>query len=973
MARFGLVDSDDDSAASSPSHTSTQRSPASSTASSLSDRDLSDRSLTDDDAPPRDSLYDDDDDMRTLSDDADVSLDTDTPSSLGQGHSRASSSAPARSRSATTRSRSHSRTLDSDDDTRLSLHSATPSPPRSRRAPSAAPSATPQPAWSTKGKLRAGIEPKRVAVMQASLFRQGDLDDDAAARQRDDDDLRRADDRDKKRRAVQAGLASRAAPPAPTASTMPPAPLPATDPAPFRPHRSFARTPLAQSVTNGREANLVDAGLALGRSFRVGWGKGGEVISLKGVYPEARKQDGGSASLRVEKLHLLANDDTEPALRLLKLQLAHTDIFPPGHDSAAPSVAPIAAPSPDLRFFHYSELFTALSDAEKTGPEAQLFKLASVLFDEIPDLALPSTMDDGVPLTPQQGAYITSLRRRAQLSAWLEESARAPVEAALRALPASTSGAARVFALLSGHQITRACDAAVEAGNLRLATLVAQAGSATSPPDASFQADLFLQLSKWREYAVDTPALLDPAYRRVLELLSGNTGVAAGRRAQAGEEDVPELHVLDGLSWTQALAAGLWFAPDPAGAAGPDEAVRAAVEAYERAFGADARVAAPVPEYLSRAGGGGDAAAVSWAPLPHEARDPPRDAAFHLVKLAVSPVHALEAALAPRNFGPSPVDYRLTWHLYVLLSRVLRRRDWEDREVLGLDEASEDVEANSETADRVTEAYAMQLEALGRWEWAAFVLLHVELEDRRIANIQKLLARHVGALSAPDSPQAAFLTDTLHIPPVWLASARADAALSRPARRFEAYTLLLSAQRASEAHLIAWTDLAPEALLRNDLALVRRLLAPFHDDDDPAAGFVAGWAAEGHVYLAYLAVLDAAQGALAPAAGGAGRAAGGGIGAALAAQLAGVLADVQRFVHRVRTEKRFVANQTLRLAGEEMRSRLVVLAKAAAASRTVGGSAALDRAQPSLLPDSERAVWIQGANRAFWEASVARA
>jgi hypothetical protein len=39
---------------------------------------------------------------------------------------------------------------------------------------------------------------------------------------------------------------------------------------------------------------------------------------------------------------------------------------------------------------------------------------------------------------------------------------------------------------------------------------------------------------------------------------------------------------------------------------------------------------------------------------------------------------------------------------------------------------------NSVTADRVTEAYAMQLEAQGEWHWAAFVLLHIELPDRYV-------------------------------------------------------------------------------------------------------------------------------------------------------------------------------------------------------------------------------------------------
>lgn len=655
-----------------------------------------------------------------------------------------------------------------------------------------------------------------------------------------------------------------------------------------------------------------------------------------------------------------------------------------------------------MRFSHYADLFSAASSRDDDGSpldsdEAQLFKLASVLFDEVPDLALSDAdadadTDGAAPLTPHQRAYITSLRRRAAVSAWFEDAARPSVEAALRSLPpssssssssSSASGAARVFALLAGHQVPRACDAALADGNLRLATLVAQAGSAHAPPDPQLQADLALQLAKWREYGVDAGAgsesgqgqgpLLDPAYRRVLELLSGNVGVSEGRRAATGaaEDDVPETHVLDGLSWVQALAAGLWYAPDPEpraeAPADGDAALRDAVEAYERAFAADRRVAPPVPAYAALSQTQAQAqegSSSSWAPLPSETRDPPRAGTFHLLKLFSSPVHALESALAPRNFGPSPVDYRLPWHLYVLLSRVLRRRDWEDREVLegetgGMGEGQDggDREGNSVTADRVTEAYAAQLEALGEWDWAAFVLLHVELEDRcvtgslsslvssrvltsvvrrscgahsRVKAIKNLLARHVDELA--DSPRATFLTTTLQIPSVWLASARADAALASPTSRFLAYTLLLSAQRASEAHAIAWAELAPEALLRNDRSLVRRLLAPFHDDasesesesahaDPSTAGRVAGWADAGGVFVAYLDALDEAQRAL-PA--------GEGLGRDHARRVAGVLARTQRLAQRARDEPRTRGLTQLRLALEDMVGRLVVLAKAAA-------------------------------------------
>lgn len=49
------------------------------------------------------------------------------------------------------------------------------------------------------------------------------------------------------------------------------------------PARKLARTDLAQSVVKGSDGIFVDAGLALGRSFRVGWGPDGTIIHNGGL------------------------------------------------------------------------------------------------------------------------------------------------------------------------------------------------------------------------------------------------------------------------------------------------------------------------------------------------------------------------------------------------------------------------------------------------------------------------------------------------------------------------------------------------------------------------------------------------------------------------------------------------------------------------------------------------------------------
>ncbi|GAA6038823.1 hypothetical protein JCM8097_002913 [Rhodosporidiobolus ruineniae] len=998
MARFGLVDSDSESDHSDStarrSSTAEQPDHEHSFASSTPPEHDDDASFDDDEAPPRSSLHDDgpsgsdeeldgsadgeeDDDDDLMADDTFVGHTRTTKAKHGSGRTtRDTSAALSSSRASSRRSYSHQPPS--------SLGSRSPSPPPRRRAllpPSSAAKNQQQQPWAQKLKL----EPKRVQVMQASFFHQPDSPDvlDSPAGRREQE----TEEREKKRRAVEERLASRSggvAAPTPAASAPAPVPTPVFDPAPFRSLRTYQRVPLARSVTNGKEGNLVDAGLALGRSFRVGWGPQGEIVSLKGVY--AGGTEGKSDGLKVEKLQLLENDDPSSALRLLKLQLSQTEIFPPASSSS--SSAPAAVPASSLRFSHFVDLFTASSSSpsssspSSSSEEAQLFKLAHALFDEIPDLALPTpstaaSEDDLEALTPRYSATILALRRRAQLSQWLEDAVASEVETDLRALPASqltASGAKRIFALLSGHQLERACAAAVSSGNLRLATLLAQAGSSATDPQ--FAADVYLQLAKWREYRADS--LIDPELRRVYELLCGNLGVSEGRDGGPAEDRAEEIHVLDGVGWKRAVGMGVWYGLRGAGAEGAegegDAGVGEAVRRYEAAL-ADVRVARPTPAYLSSPP---SSAARTWAPEEKKnaaKSDKPQDPAFHLLKLFTSPTHALESALAPRNFGSSPADYRLPWHLYLILSRVLRWRDFEDREdvvagedgdeAMGGKDGEERVEGNSVGADGMTVSYAAQLEGMGLWEWAAFVLLHLELDAHRTAAIKALLARHFDDLADEDSDKVRFLLETLKVPAVWLYSARADLALSRPAQRFASYTLLLRSLRASEAHRLAVEELVPEAVVRGDSGLVRRLLEPFVEDgqeeeeEGGVRGTVEGWEEGGKVYLLYLAVLSASSTSLHASSL-----------SSTAPLLARALSAVQAFSARVASTPRTKNNLKLRLATGEMMSRLNVLAKAAAGA---GAPHLLDKLQPSVLPESDRGVWIQGATRAFWETSLERA
>lgn len=68
----------------------------------------------------------------------------------------------------------------------------------------------------------------------------------------------------------------------------------------------------------------------------------------------------------------------------------------------------------------------------------------------------------------------------------------------------------------------------------------------------------------------------------------------------------------------------------------------------------------------------------------------------------------LNQLLEPRSITADPLDYRLSWHL------------WEMLRALNYTHLSEQCEGVLQAS------YAGQLESEGLWEWAIFVLLHID-------------------------------------------------------------------------------------------------------------------------------------------------------------------------------------------------------------------------------------------------------
>ncbi|UZJ56093.1 hypothetical protein CBS101457_005413 [Exobasidium rhododendri] len=658
--------------------------------------------------------------------------------------------------------------------------------------------------------------------------------------------------------------------------------------------RKYSRLEVSSSVDNGEHGIVIDAGLMMGRSFRVGWGPDGSFVhSGKWATPTAAAAAAAIATssepmvdsfstVKMGKLKVIGkegegNKERKRLENLLQVQLEHSII----EDDEDGSECPAIFPMPSLRF---KDFVGAIENVSDSHYETAIFKLGVALFDEV-DLKLNMSLEQPREYVEQ----VNSIRRKNNVANWLRWYVGDTVRNEVRSQLASTgkhAGEQNIFTFLSGGYFEEACKQALDIGDVRLATLIAQASGGGD--EEEFRIDLLDQLSVWGSSGVD--GLISSEYRRVFELLSGNVTMSKGNGKREESEAVKDLSIIEGLDWVRSFALFLHFDSRF------DMDISDSLERYESSVGGEADVVPPLPPYLEkeiRPGSQQFRKAVRSG-IYH------RDMLFHLLKLFCKPSYELENALQPLCVGDDRLNFSIPFHLSLLLSKVLSQRDYSDRVDLGIDNYDVAQEANlkgnSGRNDRLCIDFAMQLETMGLWRWAAFALLHLELKQSRTENIQALLARNVDSIQSTEEAdeikikEEDFLVTKLKIPVEWLYEAKADRASSRQ-DRWREFKYLLSADLYVRAHEIAIRFLAPEGIIRQDFEFLLHLFAPFrqralplhapakathstsdHDsegggeEEDGAAAAAAkqgrveashgvpGWARGGQIYLDYIAI-----------------------------------------------------------------------------------------------------------------------
>ena len=487
----------------------------------------------------------------------------------------------------------------------------------------------------------------------------------------------------------------------------------------FKPNivRNFKRV-----KTNFNESYIHnDLGLSLGNSFKSNLTNFGQFINLDKGLPS------------IIKFHNVLDfngDDNDSLLKLLELQFSFTQI-----DIDNDTKTPQATTNSDLRFNNFVNIF----NNDDYSHEATYWRLGSCLFDEI-NLNI-SDVDD------EKLNRILNLRRKLSLSNWLTSTLTNEIEIELKNSE-NNEPIDKIFTLLSGNQIKRAANLAVSIGDLRLATLISQL-----PGDGEYKTDLSLQIKKWKDNKCDSQ--IDRGYRKVYGLLAGLTDTLMGTDSIDSVEKCENIDISENLDWKRCFGLRLWY-----GSLFEDD-IKVAIDNYDNSFKNFDKEVKPTASYPS-----------AWYLKDgnNSSNNKPYDSLYSLIKLYVDPLYTLEKALEPVGFTNSRQEWRLPWHIYTILSRVLRVRDFNERfQVNNSDDSNEFVEGHSSRADSLAINYANQIEQLGLPQWSIFILLHLEIDSTRTKAIKESLNKNILKYSESDE---SFLINELHIPETWLYEAK---------------------------------------------------------------------------------------------------------------------------------------------------------------------------------------------------------
>jgi len=546
--------------------------------------------------------------------------------------------------------------------------------------------------------------------------------------------------------------------------------------------------PLQSSFLRKRFQQYADSGLFNNKRFRAGFGNSGGWTHL---------ETPGGGYLNLVKLENSNLEEWELDSLENWLQVALNNSSLEVDDEDGPHFSPIE--SVEALQNHYLEAASQLQDCadeerkEKLWQVKHTWNLLLALYD-----TLETQGDTGVE------SHEDTIARRQLFSAWLQDAVQGSAQRALRTARENNNHLAKVHAILDSGDVESACDTLQGGGDHRAALLLAQAGSG---PNSTTSRLVQHQLNRWKDTHADKYIENDR-----LKLYS----LVAGQPVQTGGREL--VNTVSGVDWQRSLAHHLWYLCSGVSSVGD------AVHRYDEAWtSAQPYTARPQPSYNEDMEGSLE-----------DGSGGPLDLKYHLIKIYTDRSHSLEATLTPSSHTDDPLDFRMSWFIYRILSSLGYRM------------------SSSAGHDKLCKEFASQLETLGLWHWAVFVLLHMKDKVSRQRCVEAVLERSVALEADNMEAREAWILDTLAVPEAWLAKAKAVLARVEDNQE-ELAKQLLKAHDWKEAHKVIVEELAPAAILSQDHQLLQHLLQQLAHNQSIIEQ-IPGWDSQGKIYLDFLSV-----------------------------------------------------------------------------------------------------------------------
>ncbi|XP_069496441.1 nuclear pore complex protein Nup98-Nup96 isoform X2 [Ambystoma mexicanum] len=581
--------------------------------------------------------------------------------------------------------------------------------------------------------------------------------------------------------------------------------------------------PIEKSITFGHGKLLMDMALFMGRSFRVGWGPNWtlahngkqlsgsqEIEDLQntesmdyGFLPKpvsAKSLNESSFKVHVEKLSLQeskAGGDLQFYQMPLEIVLKHSTIH-------TAQLCPLITPNVGVAAIHD---YADWARDKGSSNEIELVKhwhltwsLCEALWGNLKELEAS---------LEEPSEYIQSLERRKAFSRWLSQSAEGRIEEEV-SISHRENHTEAVFSYLTGQRISDACKLSQLSGDHRLSMLLSQLIGCQQVRDL-----MTMQLVDWNKLQAD--CFIQEERMRIFTLLSG--------KPVWHISDKRSINVCAQLDWKRCLAVHLWYMLPPTAS------VAKALSIYEEAFQdpkeGETYACSPLPPYLEDSG-----ICMEEEYEDESERRPLRDVCFHLLKLYSDRHYDLYQLLDPSSVTSDPLDYRISWHLWTVLQSL-------------------NYTHLSEQCQGVLHAsYAAQLENVGLWEWAIFVLLHIKNAHMRERAVRELLNRHCALCETPESQEKeTFLIQVLCVPAQWIHEAKAMRARREGDRHREA-RYLSRAGHWNQCHKLVTRHLASDAINNENYEYLRGFLEDLAKPEH--CTLIQDWDTAGLVYLDYI-------------------------------------------------------------------------------------------------------------------------